>query len=273
MEEKISNENIYKSKVAYATGTGRCGTKFLSEAIKLLNNVASCHERNALNEAFHRYCKWNRLPVDSEGFLYTKEQEINKDLDENNFSFESSPHLAFSIEDLYNRFFPKIIILIRRPENVINSYLKKEIYANPVIIKNHNLAAGYQYPLKFHQSFGRIIPSGDAFKHWNSLTNVGKLAWWWKSINSEILNQLNAIPKEHYKIVKIEELDYIKFLEILDFLAISEKITEKKFYELVQSKPNSYKVNKEIKEWGNLEWKEFKSEVEELCEKFGYDIN
>jgi hypothetical protein len=69
-------------KVAFAIGTGRCGTLFLYELLAKEPEVATSHERNPVNEAFHRYCRWHGLPVDDEGFLATKEKEIAADLEQ-----------------------------------------------------------------------------------------------------------------------------------------------------------------------------------------------
>lgn len=59
------------SNVGFAIGTGRCGTNFLAKLIELEPYVKSTHERNALNETFHRYCKWYNSLVDHEVFLST----------------------------------------------------------------------------------------------------------------------------------------------------------------------------------------------------------
>ncbi len=66
----------YSNKVGFTIGTGRCETLFLYERMENEPMVAGSHERNPDNEAFHRYCKWNGLPVDDEGFLATKEKKI-----------------------------------------------------------------------------------------------------------------------------------------------------------------------------------------------------
>ena len=71
----------FANRVGFTIGTGRCGTLFLYHVMEKEPDVASSHERNPENEAFQRYCQWHRLPVDTEGFLATKEREIRADLD------------------------------------------------------------------------------------------------------------------------------------------------------------------------------------------------
>jgi hypothetical protein len=47
--------NDFQEKVGFAIGTGRCGTKFLAKVIELEPGISSVHERNPINETFHRY--------------------------------------------------------------------------------------------------------------------------------------------------------------------------------------------------------------------------
>jgi len=265
-------ENIQKSnKIGYAVGTGRCGTKFLSLLLALEPEVSSVHERNRLNETFHRYCKWYNLPVDNEGFLYTKEQEIKNDLKYNNFSFEASAHLSLSIVELFNRFNSKFILLVRSPEKVVNSYLKKGWYKSPIVRSNNQLALGYQKNECFHHFLGRIVPMGKKFIQWNKMTRVGKLAWYWNELNKRIIRQFDEIPKTHWTIVKLEELNYERYKEILKFLGINSLIKERVFNSLVKKRPNAIKNVPKIESWTSKEIKEFEEEVEPMSIKFGYE--
>lgn len=55
------------------------GTHFLPQVMEREAGVVASHERGAMNEAFRRYCRWYRLPVDPEGFLDKEEREIRED--------------------------------------------------------------------------------------------------------------------------------------------------------------------------------------------------
>ena len=193
-------------KVAFAVGTGRCGTKFISEVIGREKSIASTHERNPLNETFHRYCKWYELPVDDEGFLYTKHKEISRDLKRKSLSFESSAYLSYSIHELYQRFNAKFILLIRSPDRVVNSYLRKGWYKNPVVLSDPHLAPGYQKCTRFHHFLARTLPKKSNIEHWNSMSRVGKLAWYWNQLNKDVLQQFQGIPDSHWRVIKLEEM-------------------------------------------------------------------
>lgn len=260
----------YKKRVSFAVGTGRCGTKFLAKVVEMEPSVSSVHERNPLNETFHRYCKWYGLPIDYEGFLETKAREIQQDLDSYLFSFEASAHLSLSIQELHNRFGAKFLLLVRSPEQVVNSYLRKGWYEKTVVRANHELAPGYQEGYTFHHSLGRIIPSGEKFLQWNQMSRVGKIAWYWNTLNAKVLKQFEGIPKTHWRIEKLEDLSYSRYLEITDFFGFRSVVTQEMYEKLAQRPPNAKSSVPTIATWTTSEIAEFEAEVASMAEKFGY---
>jgi hypothetical protein len=271
MTNLFQSENL-QGRVGFAIGTGRCGTQFIAKIIEREPNVSSVHERNRWNETFHRYCKWYGLPVDSEGFLQTKEGEIQQDLDNNLFSFEASAHLSLSLQELYDRFNAKFLLLIRSPERVVNSYLQKGWYEKPVIRANPNLAPGYQdYCTSFHHSLGRIMPSGEKFLQWNQMSRVGKIAWYWNALNAKVLEQFERIPESHWWIEKLEDLSYSRYLEIAQFFGFHSAIAPEIYEQLSLRRPNAKSRVPTIATWTADEISEFEAEVEPMAKRFGYE--
>ena len=260
-----------EGRVSFAIGTGRCGTKFLYSVIAREPGISSVHERNPLNEAFHRYCQWYRLPVDDEGFLNTKELEIQQDLKDHNFSFEASAHLSLSVRELYSRFGAKFILLVRSPERVVNSYIRKEWYDNPIVYANSKLALGYQQSKGFQHFLGRIVPMREKFLQWNEMSRVGKLAWFWNTINDNVLKQFEDIPKTHWRVEKIEELSYDRYLEITQFLGFQATVKRQKFDEIKRSRPNIQYNVPTVAAWNASEIIEFEKEVGHMAKKLGYE--
>lgn len=264
-------------RVGFAIGTGRCGTKFMAQVIGLEPDVSAVHERNRLNESFHRYCKWYNLPVDNEGFLHTKECEIRQDLENQFFSFEASAHLSLSLQELYGRFGAKFILLVRSPERVVNSYLRKGSHAGrgwyekPIVRANPQRALGYQECQYFHHFLGRIVPLGEKFLQWNQMSRVGKLAWYWNALNAKVLEQFENIPETHWRIVKLEDLSYKRYLEIAQFLGFRATVTQPAFDDLTQSPPNALIDVPTIATWTASEIAEFEVEVAPMAERLGYE--
>ena len=260
-----------KEKAIFAIGTGRCGTQFMSRVIDLEPEIASVHERNPLNETFHRYCKWYNVPVDHEGFLQEKQREIESDLENHLLSFESSAHLSLSLQELYERFKAKFILLVRRPEKVVNSYLRKGWYDKPAVRANCQLAPSYQNSQEFHHFLGRIMPLGEKFGQWNQMSRVGKLAWYWNVLNAKALEQLEAIPKTHWRIEKLEELSYYRYLEIAQFIGFQPTVTQEAYEQLTKRPPNARRRIPSIRDWSGSEITEFEAEVALMAERFGYE--
>ena len=267
----------FSGRVGFAVGTGRCGTKFIAQVIGLEPAVSAVHERNRLNESFRSYCKWYGLAVDDEGFLHTKECEIRQDLENHLFSFEASGYLSLSVRELYDRFRAKFILLVRSPERVVNSYLRKGSHAGrgwydkPIVRANPQLALGYQECYYFHHFLGRIVPSGEKFLQWNQMSRVGKLAWYWNALNAKVLEQFKDLPEAHWRIVKLEDLSYRRYLEIAQFLGFRATVTQQTFDDLAQSRPNALIDVPTIATWTASEIAEFEAEVAPMAERLRYE--
>lgn len=263
--------NTFKGKVGFAVGTGRCGTYFLYKIFSKEPHIASSHERNVMNEVFHRYCKWYGLSVDDGGFLHTKRLEIEEDLRHHEFSFESSAHLSLSIVELFQEFGAKFVLLVRRPDRVVNSYLHKGWYKETYVRSNPHLALGYQNTRYFHWFLGRIVPSGEEFLKWQQLTRVGKIAWYWSALNEAVLAQFEKIPASHWMIVRLEDLDYEKFQKIGEFLGVRLTVGRDLFTKVAHSRPNKRVGVPTVADWNEQESYEFEQQVAKTAQKFGYE--
>ena len=262
------------NRVGFAIGSGRCGTLFFHEVMAKEPGVASSHERNPDNETFHRYCKWHGLPVDDEGFLSTKEQEIREDLEHHSYSFEASPYLSLSVHELHERFGARFLFLIRRPDGVVSSFEQKGFYRIPYSVSNPDLATGYQYQAarKFFMFFARISPRGAQFRSWNNMTPIGKVAWFWRAYNERALQALESLPKESYRIVRIEDVDHPKYVELCRFLGLEANVSTAEFDVLRNSKPHANWGKRTIDQWTGQEILEYETQVGNLAERFGYEF-
>ena len=267
----MSNEtNPYHGRVGFAVGTGRCGTKFLSKVAEREPAVAAVHERNPLLETFHRYCKWYKLPVDDAGFLHTMEHSIREDLRQHRFSLESSAYVSLSIVELYRKFDARFVLLIRSPDRVVNSYLHKGWWDQPVIRHDVACALGYQDTPMFHHFLGRIVPNGDQFEPWQAMSRVGKLGWYWKTLNQAVLDQFRELPSDHYRVVKLEDLNYLKYEELFNFLGIETELDRETFEEIATARPNARSGLPTVHDWSGQEATEFEQQVGDLSVEMSY---
>lgn len=259
-----------KDNIIFAVGTGRCGTTFLYKVMNHESQVAAVHERNPLNETFHRFCKWYDLPLDHDGFIETKRNEIQKDLENKPFSFESSAYLSFSIIELFKEFNAKFILLIRRPDKVVNSYTRKGWYENQIFYSDYKKIPSYQNNDKFHHFLGRTLPKGSDFALWSRMSVVGKLAWFWNTLNLEVLKQFEHLPKANKRVVKLEELNFDMYQQLSSFIGFKTNHTANSFNQIVKKKPNAFNGLPEITQWSHKEITEFEKEVSEAAHVFDY---
>lgn len=243
----------------------------MAHAAGLEAHVAATHERNPFNETFHRYTQWYGLPVDSEGFLHQIEIEIARDLETHAYSFEASAYLSISVQQLYERFGARFLLLVRSPERMVNSFYRKGWYETPAVRKDPHLAPGYQANEFFHHVLARVMPSGEKFRRWNRMTRVGKLAWYWNAMNERILEQFEQIPAGHWRIEQIEQLDYERYLEVTRFLGFTVTISRETFDALRRRRPNAFSGVRTIADWTDEEKGEFEAEVAPMAERLGYE--
>lgn len=262
-----------ENKVGFCIGTGRCGTLFLYQLLELEPEVASSHERYPDNEAFHRYCKWHDLPVDDGGFLEIKKKEIEEDLVSKGFSFEASPYLSLSAKELHEHFGAKFVLLVRRPDRVVTSFVHKGFYRRPYYVSNNQLAAGFQdqSPEAGYTSFARISPRGDFFQAWNRMTQVGKVAWFWRAWNERTMALLEGLPPDAVRVIRIEDFDYPKYVEMAGFFGFHPQVGQQDFDTLNAKRPHAFWRKKNVDRWSDQEVQEFESQVGDLAKRFGYE--
>ena len=103
------------------------------------------------------------------------------------------------------------------------------------------------------------------------MSRVGKLAWYWNTINALVLEQFKDISKIHWRIEKLEELSYDRYLEIAQFLGIQSRVTQQIFDIIKRSYPNKLPGVPTIASWNDAEIAEFEKEVAPMAKKLGYE--
>ena len=270
MERELHNKEFYHGKVAFAVGTGRCGTTFLADILNTDRAIASYHELHPLEDTFHRYCKWNRLPVDDQAFLANKQRQIAEDLSRGKSYFESSAYLSTAVQELYGRFGCKFVLMTRSPEEVVGAFYEKGFYSAPIVKGDNDLAPGMQEQERSHHFFARIIPRSDQFDKWNALTRVGKIAWYWSIINSLVFEQFKELPESSYRVQKLENLDFDTFAELIEFFGFDLNISERKYNKITKARPNKFKKKYRYSDWNDLEKAEFHTQTESVNAQLSY---
>jgi hypothetical protein len=268
----LESEHEFAGRVGFCVGTGRCGTTFLAEVAGREPEVASSHERLRLAATFHMFCKWHNIAVDREGFLLDREEAIRRDLAERRFSFECSALLSHSLEELFERFRARFLLLVRSPDDTVASFAVRGWFLKPVARKDPNLPPSYREGEEPRHFLGRNIPHGAEFERWARLTQIGKLSWFWQARNRAILEQFSRLPPSHCRVERLEDLDFERYQEIAEFMGWRSQIDASKFFELAQTRLNAGpNPPRKFTDWNPREVTEFETEVAPLAEALGYE--
>jgi hypothetical protein len=259
----------------FALGTGRSGTHFMARLMQE-DPVIDSYHLDTLNQqiadSFVCYCAWNNLPVDLEGFLASRQHLVDKAVKAGKLYFESNPYLALSATVLFERLHSRFIFIVRKPEDVVNSHYIKGWYQQQPVQADPDLSLGFQYSMdRPNHFFGRITPRGEAFERWCNLTQIGKIAWMWNTINMEILRQLEYLPQQQYRIVRLQELDYACYRDLHEFTGGLVPMSEQRFEEIRQARPGKGPKHRTADTWTTQEWEEFLQETAQARAIFGFD--
>jgi len=221
--------------LALSFGAGRSGQNWFSKIFNSHSNWIGTCERFAEYEAFYRYICYYNLPIYKDGFINLVELSSKRDMAKHQNSFISSPYLSLGVEELTNKLKPNYIFFnIRNPIQTVESLYNKGWYLNFNDQKEINSPlidiSDSQY-----RSFSRIVPKGDFLKEWLSFTRIGKITWFWSTVNKAIYD---------------------------DF---ENKMSESQFYKVLnKASNNDTNLNHVYKNWSNLEKKEFENIIDTI---------
>ena len=263
-EKFKKNDN---NKLALSFASGRSGQNWFSKIFNSHSNwIGSC-ERFADFEAFYRYVSYYNLPVNKDGFFKLMELSSKRDMSLYSNSFISSPYLSFGVKELTEKLMPNYIFFnLRNPIQTVESLHKKGWYLNYF---SHNRISSplIDFSQSQYRSFSRIIPKGEYLNKWLSLSRIGKITWFWSSINKAILDDFYTIKNVDKFYIKLEDIhqNYETYEKLADKFNFKSKMTKNKFFGVVNKAPNKGSNKKYFyKDWNSLEKKEFDIIINEI---------
>ena len=258
------------NKFALSFGAGRSGQNWFTKIFNNHSNWIGTCERFVEYEAFFRYITYYSLPINKEGIFELFELASKRDMAKHQNTFIASPYLSFGIQELTNRLNPDYLFFhIRDPIKSVESFYKKNWYLetgnfgvdSPVIDTS----------LTLHRTLSRIVPKNDYFKEWLKLTRIGKITWFWATINKNIFNEFDKIKNKDKFFVKLEDVDqnYEIYEKLVNKFNFENKMTKNKFYNVINNAPNRELEKKyEYINWSNKEKKEFDYIIKEIFPKY-----
>lgn len=262
------NEN---NKLALSFGAGRSGQNWFSKIFNSHPNwIGSC-ERFSDYEAFYRYINYYNLEINKDGFFKLIELASKRDMAKYQNSFISSPYFSFGVKELTEKLKPNYIFFnIRDPIGCVESYYnkgwylyyeKKEKIKSPLIDISNN-----QY-----RSFSRIVPKGEFLDKWLSLSRIGKLTWFWCTINKAIkddFDKITHIPKFFIKLSDMNQ-NFDLYQNLVNKFKFENMMTKKQFYNVINKASNRGLNDKyRYKDWSDLEKLEFENIINEMFPQY-----
>jgi hypothetical protein len=266
-EELIKYKNFIRkinNNFVLSFGAGRSGQNWFSKIFNSHQNWIGTCERFADYEAFYRYISYYNLPIDKQNFFNLLELSSNRDMAKYQNTFISSPYFGFGVEELYKKLKPNYLIFnIRNPIDSIQSFYQKGWYLNYNDFINNSPSIDITNNL--YRSFSRIIPKDDYLNEWSKLTRIGKLTWFWTTINKTIYNSFIKIQNVEKLFVKLEDVDqnYEMYEKLSERFNFKKKLKKKSFENvLIKSSNFEFDYAYEYKDWSKIEKKEFVSIIE-----------
>ncbi len=264
--ELLKYENFQKTKnnkLALSFGAGRSGQNWFTKIFNSHPNWIGTCERFSDYEAFYRYVTYYDLPIDKYGFFKLVELASKRDMSKYENTMISSPYFSFGVEDL-SKFLDVdyLFLIIRNPINTIESFHAKGWYSNQFDLQMKSPLIDIS--TNQYRSFSRIVPKGPFFEKWLSLTRIGKLSWFWSSINKSILDAFNKINNIEKILVKLEDVNqnYEYYEKLSERFNFQNKMKRNKFNNLINKVDNKGPSKKyEYSKWSKLEKKEFEENI------------
>ena len=121
--------------------------------------------------------------------------------------------------------------------------------------------------LKQNNNLLLIIPKDDFLEEWLTLSRVGKITWYWSTINKSIKDDFDKIQNTKKYFIKLSDIDqnFDAYLSLVKRFNFENMMSKKQFYNVVNKASNKAQGEKYFyKNWSTLEKKEYEKIISEI---------
>ena len=152
-----------------------------------------------------------------------------------------------------------IFFHLRNPAATIESFYSKGWYSY-FDNQKHFQSPSIDISDSQYRSFSRIIPKNEYLEEWLKLSRIGKITWFWSTINKSIYEGFKKVENVEKIFIQLEEVNqnYKIYEKLSEKFSFENKMTKNQFYNVI-NKASNKDTNKiyEYKNWTDLEKKEF----------------
>lgn len=235
--------------LVFVVGTGRCGTHTFWKLFESLPNALSTHEgkgtvrsgpASSLGKMVTMGCM---LEFNAYLYHYASEDVFRRTFDPdpemmglmdssfasrassivwceaNGIAYCDANAFGFNFINYLHRKFPraKFVHLVRDGYACVRSWSRRaaSTYPDKIVGNAQAVAWVLAKPTPF--------PSDPVHASWSSLDRLQKLAWFWNTVNANIVERLARIPAANRQVVKIEEVTDTTISGILEFCGLPQQ--------------------------------------------------
>ena len=248
------------NKFILSFGAGRCGQNWSAKIFNSHSNWIGTCERFREFESLYRYISYFKLPIYKEGIYKLLELASKRDMANYQNTFIASPYFSFGVEELCNRLNPDYLFFhIRNPVNSVESFYRKGWYSNfDALINKQSPSVDISNDIS--RALSRIIPNNEFLEDWLKLTRIGKITWFWATINKAVYTDFKKLTKINKFFIKLEDINqnYEIYERLTNKFNFEKKMTKKQFFNVINKAPNKSLIKRyEFKNWSDLEKKEY----------------
>jgi hypothetical protein len=255
--EQLNAEQLTFVEPCFVLSTGRCGTAWLTELLKLSYFAQANHSNypELIRHSRLAYEQYEAMPrVFCEIIRATRDEFIIDAYRREQVYVETNNRItffAYALKQVYPK--AKFIQLVRHPGHFVRSVLSRGWYQGA----RHDV--------------GRLIKR-EPIGAWQMMGDREKIAWLWNETNVYIEDFLSSIQQCDYLQVRVEEMfsDRLVPLEICTFIGVNDIKLE------TVTKMMDRKINRQAKQadepyrtWSNEQKTEVRRQAP-LAKKYGY---
>ncbi len=264
-------------RIFFVIGVGRSGTTAISNILSTASNVESFVEQDP------KLCIAARMKYDGvmqypDDFIYkSKNKHISETLKKGLIYGDKNPNYLFFLENIINVWDCNILFLIRDGRDVVRSsmdfYTKRE--DGYVLYEDGDQYSITQAEERFWD-FARIRPHKEekVYNEWRKMDRFEKFSWGWAKYNSILLEKIETINKDKYKIINMNNLDENGIKDIFEFIGL-RGYNHEVVKSLISSKINTSKIHSKDRfkghnDWDDILYEKFNKHAHYIMGKFGF---
>lgn len=210
----VEVSQIWADQIAFAApcfvlSTGRCGTRWLTELLRLSQyaDVNHADYPELIRHSRLAYEQYEQMPrVFCEIIRATRDELVVDAYRHHQVYVETNNRITFfarAIKTVYPQ--ARFIHLVRHPGDFVRSGMNRGWYR------------GHPHDI------GRIVRTEEQ-KAWEAMSYPAKIAWLWNETNQFVESFLREIPAQDYVQIKSEDMfdDLNTVVDLIDFLGITD---------------------------------------------------